>query len=322
MKRPALGRVLRGLLFLAALAFVLKTASDLAQAWDSHAIRVDGRWLSLALVLNAVALYVQGLAYLAILSSWLGRPLERRPALSVFFASQLARYTPGKVGLPGVRVANVSALGGSKQQVLVGTIVEVLVWLSVGGVTGLLFFAAFPFVWITRGSLPQFLLLGLSILLSVIGLKWAALSWSQVRRLISRFIPVLLARLDGPRDVSPLAPSSSIGWFFAHWVLTILTGGALCLAIQGPLAAAIPAGTTLVLAIVLGFLSLFAPGGVGIREAVLAACAAPLVGAKEATVLGILARIISLVAEVLLWAGSRILVRSPPSPGSGASRSP
>ncbi len=309
MKRPALGRVLRGLLFLAALAFVLKTAYGLSQAWGSHAIQVDGTWLGVALALNSAALYAQGLAFLAILSSWLGRPLDRKPALSVFFASQLARYTPGKVGLPGVRLAHVTALGGSKQQVLVGTIVEVLVWLSVGGLTGVLFFAAFPFVWIAPGTTPQFVLVGLSILLSVLGFKLAALNWALVRRFVSRLIPSFVPRLDGPKDTSPLAPPSSVGWFLAHWVLTIATGGALCLAIHGPVAVAIPAGTTLVLAIVLGFLSLFAPGGVGIREAVLATCAAPLVGAKEATVLGILARIVSLVAEILLWAGSRILAR-------------
>lgn len=309
MKRAALGRVLRGILFVAALAFVLKTASDLSRAWDSHAVQVKGVWLTVALGLNLAALYVQGLAYLAILSSWLGQPLDRRPALSVFFGSQLARYTPGKVGLPGARIAGVAALGGSKQQVLVSTIVEVLVWLSVGGVTGILFFAASPFVWITSGSALQFALLGLSILLSALGFKLAALNWAQVRRLVARLVPPLVSRLDGPKDTSPLAPPSSVGWFIAHWVLTILTGGALCLAIGGAMSAAIPAGTTLVLAIVLAFLSFFAPGGVGIREAVLAACAAPLVGAKEATVLGILARIISLVAEVLLWVGSRLLAR-------------
>lgn len=301
-------RALRGILFLAALAFVVKTAWELSQAWDSHAVALAPSWLGLALVLNTGALLCQAMAFMALLESWLGRTLTKAPALSVYFASQLARYTPGKVGLPGVRLAGVGALGDSKEQVLSATIMEVLAWLAVGGLVALTLFSIDPFALVARGSLLHFGLLALPIPLAALTIVAARMRWSKVRSFMTRYRVPLVTRLSGPRPESPLAATSALVWFVAHWLLIILTGAAVCLAIQGPLSAALPSGITLVLAIVLGFLALFAPGGVGIREAVLAACAAPLVGAKEATVLGVLARAVSLGAELALWGGFRLTV--------------
>lgn len=303
-----IGRALRAVLFLAALAFVLKTAWELSRAWDSQPVSLVPAWLALAVALNSASLYCQGVAFLKLLESWLGRELDRVPALSVHFASQLARYTPGKVGLPGVRLAGVSALGGSKEQVLSATIIEVLVWLIVGCFVALSLFAIHPFALITQGSPLHFALLSLPLPLGALALMAGRMPWSSVRAWIHRLRLPFAARLSGARDESPLAPNASFAWFLAHWLLIVLTGAAVCLALRGAWSAAIPSGVTLVLAIVLGFLALFAPGGVGIREAALAACAAPLVGAKEATLLGILARAVSLTSELLLWSAFRIAV--------------
>lgn len=303
-----LGRAVRGILFLAALAFVIKTAWTLGQAWDSHAIALAPAWLPLALTLNSAALFCQGMAFLRLLESWLGQTLKSGPALSVHFASQLARYTPGKVGLPGVRLAGVRALGGSKELVLSATIVEVLVWLTVGGLVGLTLFSLDPFAIVTKGSSLHFALLALPLPLAALVLSFGRMSWSSVRAILIRTRLPLATRLTAPRGESPVTPIASFAWFLAHWLLIIATGATLCLAIRGPLSAAIPSGVTLVLAIVLGFLAVFAPGGVGIREAVLATCAAPFVGLKEATVLGILARTVSLAAELSLWGAFRLAV--------------
>lgn len=300
------GRALRTILFLAALAFVVKTGLDLSRAWDSHAVALDSAWLVAGLFVNALSLVCQGLAFVALLESWLGQELSKTRALSVFFASQLARYMPGKVGLPGARLVGANDLGGSKEQVLTATVVEVLLWLAVGGLCALAFFVSDPFAWVSRGSFPHAALIVILPPLAALALWIGSRRWSSIRALIARASAPLAARLAGPRPESPVAPLTTFLWFTAHWLLIILTGALLCLAIRGPVSAALPSGVTLVIAIVLGFLSLFAPGGVGIREAVLAACAAPLVGAKEAAVLGVLARAVSLGAELVLWAGFRL----------------
>ena len=52
---------------------------------------------------------------------------------------------------------------------------------------------------------------------------------------------------------------------------------------------------------VLGFVALAAPAGVGVREAVVAAGLAPIVGSAPALTLAVVSRVASLLADVGAW---------------------
>jgi uncharacterized membrane protein YbhN (UPF0104 family) len=63
----------------------------------------------------------------------------------------------------------------------------------------------------------------------------------------------------------------------------------------------LPASAAFMLAWSVGFLTIFAPGGLGTRELAMTAALAPLMGQPQALVIAVMARLVSTVAD-LAWA--------------------
>src|SRR6187431_2515221 len=127
------GRTVRLLLGAVALVFVAVAARDLVRGFDPSAVHVDPLYLALAAPFAFLACWVQASAWLHLLDAWTGIRLPRREGRALFFAAQVARYTPGKVGLPAVRLAGAKALGVSPQAMGSTLVLEVLTWLTTGG---------------------------------------------------------------------------------------------------------------------------------------------------------------------------------------------
>lgn len=290
-------RLLRPVLVLAALGFIGLAVLDLSRRWEPAELELDGRWLLAAVVPALLAPLLQAWGWVRLIEHSSGRSVPFGPALELYLDSQLARYTPGKVGLPAVRMAGAERLGVSARSVGASILVELLSWLAVGGGVGLVF--VFVGVAVPDGLLQTVARFGGVLLLLA---TLAVLVLLVVDR--SRF-PAPLRRLLLIDGQGPLLPPALPLAHVAHWLSWGVHGSFLALALGASLPTALTAGGVLCMAIVVGFLALFAPAGAGVREALIGVGVAPLLGAPVAVALGVLARALSIFSDVSVWVAVR-----------------
>lgn len=292
-----LKRWLRPLMWLVTAVFVAWTAFDLVKRWNGRSIHVDALWLGASLVPVLVGAVLQGVGWIALVERMAQTEVPRKRALSLYFASQLARYTPGKVGLPIVRMNGAAELGLSRRLVGVSVLIEMLSWLATGAVVGfsLLSLSEVPSsgVGALAGKLATPLLvasLGGAFLLVAVDRRHAP---SALKRALD---------LDGRGALVPLRLPA---WQLLYWLTWALHGYFLARALGATSAEARATMGFSPLANVLGFAALAAPAGVGVREAVLVAGLGPIIGSAGAIGAAIVSRLVSLVADLGTWLALR-----------------
>lgn len=269
----------------------------LAEQWGAvSALRATLRpsWMRVAgSCLLVLASYVVLIAtWRATVQAW-GERIGVADATRIWFVSNLGRYVPGKVwqiGAMGVMaqrvgVSPVAAVGSA----LVVSLVHVLVGLAVVAATGreLLLLVA-----------PAGLLLPIAIGAMVLTVALAPWALPHLLRLASRVTrrELSLPALP-PRTIWIAAMGSTVAWllfgFAFRELAAALLGGA-----TGDVATYIAVFT---LSYLLGFLALFAPGGIGVRELSMAALlvGASLVTAPEAALLVVASRLWLTVLEIM-----------------------
>jgi hypothetical protein len=303
--RPVLGALAAG--------FVGFAAYDLAQRWDGARVEVEWAWVALALPLVALAGALQVLAWAELVRGFGGRRMPWWPAAALYCDAQLARYTPGKLGLPAVRLAGAARVGVSPR-VMGGTLlVEVASWNLTGGVVGLsvLLLAerrapGAGGVLLSRELARLFS--GGALLVVAGSLLGLSLACALPRRRWPERVLCVLGVEPSERPERALVPLQLPALHALHWLAWCGAGASLGVALGAPLPQSLALGALVPLAIVLGALALFAPAGAGVREAVLGLGAAPLLGAPAGLALGVLARGLSLLSDVALWALARLVV--------------
>jgi Lysylphosphatidylglycerol synthase TM region len=296
----------RPLLMTVALAFVAYAAWDLRSRWDKARVALDLPLALASVVPLGLGALVQGCAWIGLVERMAGRRVPRRQALALYMDSQLARYTPGMGGLPAVRMAGAPRLGLSALTVGSSVGLEMLSWTAVGGMLG---FGALGFLP-ARAGLSQLLgelalplVLAFALILALLLCVDRARFPGWVRR-------SLKADGSGPL-VPPLLPLIHVG----YWATWMLHGVLLTQALGASFQVAARSSALYVLATVGGFVALAAPAGVGVREAILSLCLAPIVGAGPAVAAAVASRAASLCSDVIVW----LALRSPGAPrGSGA----
>lgn len=290
-----LKRVARPLFALTALAFVVWAAYDLSRRWDSAAsvkLALAPALLSVAPLL--VGAMFQGVAWTLLIEKMSGRRVPALPALSLYLLSQLARYTPGKVGLPIVRMAGAERLGVKPATVGTSILIEMLSWTAVGGSLG------FSLLWATSGRAAGVLgVLGRFAPLLLAGFVTALLVLLALDR---ARLPAFVRRVLAAQGTGALAPVRLPLVQALYWLSWAVHGYMLARAAGAASPAALSATGLFVIAPVAGFLALAAPGGMGVREAILSVGLAPVLGPAQALALALVSRGASLASEVLAWA--------------------
>lgn len=306
-----LKRSVRPVLALLAAAFVVWTAWDLVARWETA--RVDVRpWRAFAASIPLVgSCLLQGIAWIALVERMAHTKTPRLAALSLYMASQLARYTPGKVGLPLVRMEGAPRIGLTRGLVGVSVLVESLSWTATGAVLGFFLVAVTASPSDTGGLLERF--------------SWPLVAASVLGALVLMIVdrtryPAAVQKLlaPGPAEVDferpqkgrgPLVPVRLPAIQLAYWALVAAHGNVLSTALGASPSAALSAMGYYVLASVAGFVALVAPAGVGVREAVLVAGLSPTIGAPAALGAAIFSRVLWLVVELVTWVLTRALAR-------------
>ncbi|MEU4281596.1 MULTISPECIES: YbhN family protein [Nocardiopsis] len=288
----------------------LALRANWAQARDAAAALP--LWVLPAAALTGMAgLTAQMLAWRALLAG-MGSPLPRRTAARVMFVGQLGKYLPGSVWafVAQVELArdwNVPRTRGAAATLLaVG--VTVAAGLAVAAVALPLSSAEAARRWWWALALAPVLLAALHPRVVGWGIRLAA-------RPFARFREVAEA---GPLDVRGRSMAAAVGWTLVAWVPLGLHVWLLTWAVGGEALRSLgPAVGAYALAWTLGLLVVFAPAGLGVREAVLVVALSPVVDAGAALVVAVLSRLVMTVADVA-WAGLSVLLSRRAVPGSEA----
>lgn len=294
-------------IFLAAcVTFILFSAEDTLSAATLPS-PVNWEFLAIAFGLQVGVWWALATGWKLLLLRRLGTRIELGPALSHLALLSLGKYLPGKVWGVFARGSHLARIGISADLAADATVYEqVLVMHSAAMLTALLGVALFP-GWISS-------LIALLALASI--LAGPALSnWSLglLARLISRFsaAPIRIARVEASHDSYALL----LAHYFLSWLLHGLVFVAICLLFeQGLDRIGLTTVGLLVFAntfgMAVGFIAVFAPAGIGVREAAIAGILTLGMQPQDAIMLSVTMRLWTVVTDVAIGVGAFIVGRS------------
>ncbi|MEM7154976.1 MAG: lysylphosphatidylglycerol synthase domain-containing protein [Myxococcota bacterium] len=297
------GAILRVGLAVVVVAFIGLTAWDLGQRWaQSPSVEVNLGWVIASIAPIGLVSLAQALGWRSLVQRMVGRSIPFVRGLELFLASMLGRYAPAKVGMPAILMSRARQLELAPSLMGSSMLLIVLVYTILGAGIGV---AA-----LSLGDglvLPQLEVLrsGLSVL-ALVGMAVGVLVLLVLDR--RRYPAILLRKLEIDGE-GPLVGPGLVVWYAVVWIAWWLHGAALIVAVGGTWDSAVAGSGLFVLAPVIGFLTLVAPGGLGVREAVVAAGLSVAVGPGPAVVAAVASRIISLGVDVLMWLGFRAALR-------------
>lgn len=310
--RDLLGRLRRSRWArLALLALVCACAVPVLRAhWVDarEAVAALPLWvLPVAVVAGMAGLTAQMLGWRALLAG-LGSPLPRRVAARVMFVGQLGKYLPGSVWAFVAQVELARDRKVPRSRGAAATLLAVAVTVA----TGLAVSAfALPLTSVEAARRWWWALLLAPLLLAALHPRVVGWGIRLAARPFARFREVAEA---GPLDIGGRAIAAAVGWSLVAWVPLGLHVWVLTWAVGGdPVASVGPAVGAYALAWSLGLLVVFAPAGIGVREAVLVVALAPVVDAGAALVVAVLSRLVMTVAD-LAWAGIGLGLSRPARP--------
>jgi len=240
----------------------LLLASAVLSVWVAYGLLIDG-WRRLIV-------------------GW-GQNVEYRSAVKIWCVSNLGRYLPGKVwSVAGLAVLakRAGASGGAATG-------SALTMQALAIATGACVVAVAAPAAI---SLPQ---LGLTLVFALTVI-WTLATSGLTARIVRWVRPALEWRPLSARASLLAAAANLIAWVVYGVAFWLLAKGILPqsnLSIRGAVGV-FAAGY------VVGFLALFAPGGIGVREAVFVALLAPRLGSGEAVALAVGSRLLLTLTEV------------------------
>lgn len=244
----------------------------------------------LAGVLGVAGTLAVGLVWLSLLRGLDGAHVAALDASSTFFVAQLGKYVPGAVWPILAQVTAARRWQVRRSSVVVTNLVMMMLLAVTGTLLGL---ALLP--WLGHVGRPWLAWACLAVPLLL------ALLYPTTLPAVSRRVRVPGVSLRFEVDLSKVAYVRATAWSFVTW---LLMGTQLWVLL---VAAGAEGGRTVPIALggagiawAAGLVAVFAPAGAGVREGVLVAVCAPLVGGAEALAVALAYRLLLTMADVLM----------------------
>jgi uncharacterized membrane protein YbhN (UPF0104 family) len=249
-------------------------------------------YLALSAAIVAVYYLVFILGWVRMLEAW-GIPVSYRVALQSEMVSMLAKYLPGGVWTPAARAVALRRYGGITDTPTV--LASILVEAALSAISGVIVFVL-SLAWVRDVNAPLLPLIGFAVLL-------AALLHPRIfRPLFNR-----LLKPFGAHDLEPLPFPLTIGLLLFYCGTWVISGFAVYFMLRSVGAevglATIPflGGVSAVGAIV-AVLAVFAPSGLGAREASMYGLLLALTTSGPALGVTLINRLAITLVELLLFA--------------------
>jgi uncharacterized membrane protein YbhN (UPF0104 family) len=305
-------RLLRALGIAATLVVVGLCAYALETQWRraGHKLRdADLGYFGLAMVVVATYYLVFILGWIRILATW-DVHVPYRAALQAEMVSMIAKYIPGGVWTPAARVAALARLTGEKNTAAV--LASILVEAVLSAISGIVVFVI-SLAWVRDVNAPLAPLIAFALLSAAI--------------LHPRIFEPLAGKLLKPfgvRRLESLPFRTMIGlllFYCGTWVIGGLALYFMVLSVHenpGVSSIAFLGGTAAIGAIV-AVIVVFAPGGIGAREASMAGLLVSVTSVGAAVSVVILNRLAITLVEIALFLVGVVAWRyrrAPPSAGT------
>lgn len=266
-------------------------AYAVARQWSAFRVSlVDiGFWPAVGAFAAALAGLAFSVQLWRTLLASLGSPLPLRAAAKVFFLGQLGKYVPGSVWPVLAQMELGTVYRVPRTRSATASVLTMLVAL-LGGLLAAL--VTLPFV---AGAMT--------------GYRWAFLAAPVLvaclhPRVLNPLLDWLLRLVRRPaleRPMTGRVVAVALGWAMVSWVLYGTQVWLLAVRLGAP------EGRAMLLAIggysfawCVGFLIVFTPAGAGVREVLLVALLAPVVGTAGATAVALVSRVVMTVGDLVM----------------------
>ncbi len=298
-------KALVGLLVLWAVErHIVRTWHDLRER--GHSVHVDPVWMVAGGALYVAGLSLFGVFYGRILKASKS-PVAYTPALRAYLISHLGKYVPGKAMVVVMRAGLLSSYGARPATAAFATLYETLTMMAAGGFVAALGFALRPVPPLNLSIREHVIPVPLLLLSLGLGVGFWLLVEPRVFPRLSKLASMPFPGV-GPEALPAFSQrllAEGMLWSIAGWVLLGLSQVAVIRAIVpgGPALAFWPlVVASVALATVAGFAVAIFPGGLVVREGVLFATLAPVVGTDLAVVSALALRLTWVVAELAIAA--------------------
>lgn len=278
-------------------------------ALDFAAWRPAWSLLVLSAVVLVTGLVLHALFWGRITAAFAGVPVAAAPAVRIHFTANLFRYVPGKVWQLAGLAMLVQRRGVPVRPALAAAVVSQVLNLLGATLVGAWILAARPGIPGAWGLGA----VGALVAMGVLACVPAVQRWGVG-------IVFRLARREPPEW--PVDPTFGLRWIVLHAVVWVLVALAFWIMVRsfGVASAPLEVGPAYAAAYVLGYLAIFAPAGLGVREGLLVAFLAPTTGPAAAVALSVIARFWSTVAELVPAAIFALLELRRPTISGGEAR--
>jgi glycosyltransferase 2 family protein len=306
--QPRLWRVLQ---FVAGALLVALAARSIAMNWQSlKAQPIEWRFSAGWIVASVLVVFA---AYAVLIEAWrrvvlsMGERLAFFQAARIWFLASLGKYVPGKVWAVAGAAILAQRAGVDPSAAVAGALVLQALAIASGAVAVALT-AREAFHAVGSGVVP--------LAVGVVAFSLAGIFVLGSQRLLDRFSKVLPSSLPRLRAI---APGMLVAGFIANVFAWCAYGVALVFLARGlfpDLHLRLPQAIgVFTCSYLVGFIALFAPGGLGPRESVFLLLLAGDIGLKPAAALALASRLLLTVTE-LLPAVPLLLRRTAPNPSS------
>ncbi|MBI3863049.1 MAG: flippase-like domain-containing protein [Planctomycetia bacterium] len=302
-------------LFLLVLAFVAWHAWTLWNRFDSAPARLRWNWLTLAGLASVVA-WLPSAWFWRWIIVHLGSAAPWPQVLRAYYCGHLGKYLPGKGAVIVIRAALLKPAGVPATTAALAVTHEALTCMWAGGISTLVLYVSLaPLLpgWITAraGGLPERIaLLGGLVAAGAAGLTMLLGSHQLLRGAVGgdrpaagstgSLAPERPVRMSWPESLRVTLAGGIV--FMAAWWAHGLTLGLTIRGVVGDRAPWTdwPVWTGMAaVAMVGGFFAVFAPAGLGVREGLLMELLARYLGSREAVLVAVLWRGVTLAGEIL-----------------------
>jgi uncharacterized membrane protein YbhN (UPF0104 family) len=292
-------------MFLAVLIFVARHGYKLWREVDQHPTQLNWGWLGLAVVTSIVA-WLPSAGYWRRLLSNLGMSPPWPQLLRAYFCGHLGKYVPGKAVAILIRAALIRDAGVPAPAAAFTVTVESATYMWAGTLLAIVLFPSLA------SHLPEWIAAGFAdplrraLLIAVVlggGIAGLVLLTRGFHRLTGLFRSTMPGSAPPVTTLSLVWTSlTGVALFLAAWWLQGLMLG---LTIQAVSAEPVnwadwPFWTgAAAVALVGGFIAVFTPGGLGVREGLLMELLSRQLGSHEAVLVAVLLRGVALAGEIL-----------------------
>jgi uncharacterized membrane protein YbhN (UPF0104 family) len=298
----ALWPILKWVMFVAVVVFVARHGYGLFSQVEGQAFRVNWGWLALAATVS-VAAWLPSAWYWRKLLSTLGPAPPWPQLLRAYYCGHLGKYLPGKAAVIVIRAALLRETGVSASSAAVTVTVESATYMWIGALLAILLYPSIAPHWpepiVSRAAEPLLRAAMLVVVLAggIAGLAVVARSYERVANLLER------AERAAEQERGFLRTSIvGAAVFLGAWWIQGLTLG-LTIEAVAPERASLgewPFWTaSAAVGLVGGFIAVFTPGGLGVREGLLMELLVVPLGPRDAVVVAVLLRGVALAGEIV-----------------------